>query len=285
MIEHQGDYMLGINRIIVAVDTSTENVRSLEAAADFAALLQAELVALFVENPELERLERLSTTRKINLPQGFGSSIDPGSMRREIEAHANRARQLLARASDQRHLEWTFEHVRGSISQHIDELVVQGDLVVAESAGRSVSPGLRMEPSTRQAVEGIEQPVLYLQKGPVPTRSVVAVYDDSPEAEGVLDAALHLLGGPVSLLTVLLAAESREEADELRERAEETLTAAGVPAHFRRIKPGDVQWVADAVEDVHGDILIQSGYNPLLHDEEATERLLDTVECPVLLLR
>lgn len=285
MIEQQGDYMFGIDRIVVAVDTSTENVRSLEAAADFAALLQAELFALFVDNPELERLEKLSSSRKINLPQGFGTSIDPGSIQRELQAHASRARQLLARASDQRRLEWSFERVRGSIREHLDDYSGQGDLVVAESAGRALGPGLRMEPSTRSAVESIERPILYLQRGPVPTRSVVAVYDDSPEAEAVLDAALHLVGGPVSLLTVLLPAEDRERADELQDRAEETLTAAGVPAHFRRINPHEVEWVVDAIEDLHGDLLIQSAHAPFLKDRESTEHLLDELDCPVLMLQ
>lgn len=277
--------MFGIDRIVVAVDTSTENVRSLEAAADFAAILQAELFAIFVENPELERLEGLSSSRKINLPQGFGTSIDPGSIQRELQAHANRARQLLARASDQRRLEWSFEHVRGSIRDQLVDCAGPGDLVVAESAGRAVGPGLRMEPSTRRAVEALEHPILYLQRGPVPTRSVVAVYDESPEAEGVLDAALHLVGGPVSLLTVLLPTEDRERADELQERAEETLGAAGVPAHFRRINPDRVDWVVDAIEDLHGDLLIQSANAPYLHDRESTETLLDRVDCPVLMLQ
>jgi len=284
MIEEASVQRLGIRRVVVAVDTSTENVRTVEAAADLAALMQAELFGLFVEDPRLLELEDHPTTRKIDLPGGFGGEIEKGSMQRELRAMSRRAQELLARASEQRHVEWTFETVRGGVEAELRSAAVEGDLVVAESAGRTIQRGMRMQPRTRQAVENLDRPVLYLQRGPRPTRSIVVVYDETPEREAVLDAAIRMFGGPVSLLTVLLAAGDRDEADALRERAEEQLSQAGVPAHYRRVSTDSVEWIAEAVNTVHGDFLIQSANSEPL-DSDSIEELLRAVDCPVLLMR
>jgi len=284
MIEEGSVQRLGIRRVLVAVDTSTENYRMLEAAADLAALMQAELFGLFVEDPLLLKLEDHPTTRKIDLPGGLGGEIEKGSMQRELRALSRRAQDLIARASEQRHVEWSFETVRGAVEAELESETVEGDLVVAGSAGRTIQRGMRMEPTTKSAVETLDRPVLYLQHGPRPTRSIVAVYDGTPEREAVLDAAIRMFGGPVSLLTVLLVAEDREEAETLREEAEGQLTQAGIPAHYRRVSTDSNEWIADAVDSVHGDFLIQSAHCPCLEDETVDE-LLDSVDCPVLLMR
>lgn len=284
MIDDPTGTQLGIRRILVAVDTSTENLRTLEAAADLAALLQAELRGLFIENPLLLELERHPTTRRINLPHGLGGRVEEGSMQRELQALSRRAREIMMRASEQRHLEWSFETVRGTVRAELESEAAEGDLIVAESTGRTIQRGMRMEPSVKKAVETADRPVLYLQHGPRPTRSIVAVYDESEEAEAVLDVAMRMFGGPVSLMTVLLAAEDRERAEQLREEAEDQLNQAGIPAHFRRVAPDAVEWIGRAVEEVHGDLVIQSA-NAESIEEDGIEELLDRLGCPVLLMR
>ena len=275
---------LFINRILVAIDTSTEQLRTLEAAADLAALMQAELHGLFVEHPALRQLEQLSSSRKIDLPQGFGAQIEKGSIQREVEAQTRRFEEILARASEQRHLEWSFRIVRGMLEEQLREAVGEGDLVVAESAGRTIRSGMRMRPTTRRMAELVEHPVLFLQHGPRPTQSIVAVYDGGPESEAVLDAALTFVGGPVSLLTVLLPAESREESDALKEDVDARLSQENTPVHYRRISPDSIEWVVNALNEVHGDILIQGESNASLKDE-GLEELLERVHCPVLIVR
>ena len=280
-----GKRRLIVNRVVVAIDASTEQLRTLEAAADLAALMQAELHGLFVRDPNLMRLEKLPGTRKIELPQGFGGQIKEGSIRREVEAMARRVEQLIARASEQRHINWSFHSVEGVIDSELTSRCGEGDLLVTESAGRSIRSGMRMKPQTRRAPDELERPVLYLQGGPRQTRSIVAVYDGGPDSEAVLDAAVRLFGGPVSLLTVLLAADSREEADELREEAESRLSQDAVPAHYRRISPDSTEWILHAIDAVHGDILIQGAGSESLEEEGALESLLEALDCPMLLIR
>lgn len=278
----------GVRRILVAVDSSTQNERTLRAAADLAVRLQAELHAVFVENPELLRLENNPSVRQINLPQGMGSQVSEGSIERGLRAQARRLQDVLGRMADQARVEWSFRVVRGSASHELRSAASEVDLVVVEAAGRSVVSQVRLESSTHRAVSDVDQSVLYLNKGARPLRSLVVVYDGSDQANTCIDAAMRMMAGGSqaggTMLTVVLPSEDRQEASKWRERAEERLRAYGVPAHFRRTSPGRIQWLVNAVEGVHGDMLIQSAESPTLKGESATE-LLEQIDCPVLLVR
>lgn len=283
-MQEENKHELRIGRVLVAIDSSTESLHALEAAAQLAAHMQVDIQGLFVENPNLMRLEELNSSRRIHLPQGFGGQIEQGSIQRELEAHASRARDLLGELSEQLQLHWDFQVERGSMRTKLAEASGDTDLVVVESEGRIVRSAMRLEASTRRAAESVDRPVLYLQHGVRAIESIVAVYDGSPQAERVLDAAVNLMAAPLSMLTVVLSAESREDADALREQAEQSIGSAGVRAHFRRVSPERVEWLGRALREFHGDILIHSAGGPMLEHNDVQD-VLDEVSCPVLLIR
>jgi len=285
---HQQQAQGGVRRILVAVDSSTQNEQTLKAAADLAARLQAELHAVFVENPELLRLEQNPSVRQINLPQGLGGRISEGSIQRGLRAQARRLQSVLAQLADQVRVEWSFRVVRGSAPHELESAAREVDLVVVEAAGRSVVSQIKLESSTHRAVSDVDKSVLYLNEGARPIRSIVAVYDGSDEANTCIDAAMRMMAGANqaggAMLTVVLPSEDREEAARWRKRAEERLRAYGVGAHFRRASPEKLQWLVNAVEGVHGDLLVQSAESPTMNDESASD-LLEQIHCPVLLVR
>jgi nucleotide-binding universal stress UspA family protein len=278
----------GIRRILVAVDSSTQNERTLQAAADLAARLQSELHAVFVENPELLRLENNPSVRQISLPQGLGGTINEGSIRRGFQAQARRLEKVLEQLADQARVEWSFRVVRGAAAPELTSAASEVDLVVVEAAGRSVVSQVRLESSTHRAVSDVNQSVLYLNEGARPIRSLVVVYDNSDQANTCIDAAMRMMAGANhpggAMLTVVLPTEDRQKSAGWRKRAEERLRAYGVPAHFRRTSPEQLQWLVNAVEGVHGDLLIQSAESPTLKGSSASE-LLEQIHCPVLLVR
>ena len=62
------------NRILVALDASPQSEAALRAAAELAALLEAELEGLFVEDINLLHLCGLPFGREIRLVYGFGAA-------------------------------------------------------------------------------------------------------------------------------------------------------------------------------------------------------------------
>jgi nucleotide-binding universal stress UspA family protein len=275
---------LGIRRILVALDASSEHAAALEAAADLAALLEAELAGLFVEEPDLVRLEGLSQCRKITLPYGPSGGIEEGSIQRELQVLARRTRDALARASEQRQVPWSFEVTRGPVEREVASAASNFDLVIVESKGRRIRAGVRMDSSTRRAAHAVESSVLFLKDGAPPTHSIVFVYDGTEESQFALEAALQFAGGPLSLLSVLFPTRDEEEYRTWREEIESRLTSEPLPVHYRRIAPDSIEWLQRAVDNVEGDLLIQSAHNPILQ-HNAADAVLESLDCPVFLIR
>lgn len=282
-LEPSGDD-LGVERILIALDTSSEHLDALEAAADLAALLEAELAGLFVEDPELMRLEGLAQSRKITFPYGASQAIDEGSMKRELQVLARRTHDMLAQASDQRQVPWSFQVTQGPVEREVQSAAEHADLVIVESKGRAIRANLRMESSTFRAAQTLESSVLFLKEGARPTRSIVVVYNDTPESQGALEMGLQLAGGPMSLLSIVFPTDDEDEYLAWREEIESRLTSEPLPIHYRRISPHSIDGLERTVDNIEGDILIQSAHNPLLTHNSA-RKLIETLDCPVFMLR
>ena len=274
-----------IGRVLVAVDTSTECTRALEAAAQLASHLHVGIQGIFVEDPNLLKLEGLSSSRRISLPQAFGESkIRSGSIQRELQAHAKRMRQILQMLSQRMQVEYEFQVMRGKMQEMLNQAATTTDLAVVESQGRSVRSHMRLEASAHGAADALQPSVLYLQKGVRPIQSVVAVFDGTDQSEKVLEAGAGLMSGPNAMMTVLLQTESREEADDMEERAREKLAPAGINAHYRRVSPKETRWLGRMVDGMHGDIVITGSESRLLK-HNTVQDVLEEVDCPVLVIR
>lgn len=276
---------LQITRVLVAVDTSAECTRALEAAAQLASHLHVGIQGIFVEDPNLLKLEGLSSSRRISLPQGFGSSeIRRGSIQRELQAHATRVHQILQMLSQRMQVEYEFQVKRGKMREMLNEAAGTTDLAVVESQGRSVRSHMRLEASARGAADALQPSVLYLQKGVRPIQSVIAVFDGTEQSMKVLEAGAGLMSGPNAMMTVLLQTESRDEADQMQEKARQKLAPAGVDTHFRRVSPRETRWLGRMVDGMHGDIVITASGSRLL-EHNTVQDVLEEVDCPVLVIR
>ena len=85
-----------IRRILVALDASHHSLAALDAAAELAASLEAELQGLFVEDANLLRLAGLPVARVVRYPFATPARPDPVRMERELRVQAAQARQALA---------------------------------------------------------------------------------------------------------------------------------------------------------------------------------------------
>ena len=249
-----------VGRVLVAIDTSTECTRALEAAAQLASHLHVGIQGIFVEDPNLLKLEGLSSSRRISLPQGFGESeVRHGSMQRELQAHAKRMRQILQMLSQRMQFEYDFRVMRGKMQEMLNQAATTSDLAVVESQGRSVRSHMRLEASAHGAANSLHPSVLYLQKGVRPIQSVIAVFDGTEQSMKVLEAGAGLMSGPNAMMTVLLQTETRDEADDMEDKAREKLGPAGIEAHYRRVSPRETRWLGRMVEGMHGDIGVLVG--------------------------
>lgn len=231
-----------IARVLLALDATPVETRQLEASARLAALLSAELSALFVEDADLLHLAALPFARAFD-PSSAGSHEirDPAEMElqwRVQQAHARGRLEALAAA---RHVRCSFRVTRARRHVALEEAAGASDLLVLGSSGR---PG----PATAG-----------------PDRIAVA-FDASAGSRRALETGLQLLDGHEGL-TVFVDLEDPAALASLGELLppDESVRAR---IRVQRLRGLDLARLRRAVsEDAGGRILLLlASSNPLARE-------------------
>jgi hypothetical protein len=128
-------------RRITVVQESAQAARALDAVAEAAAALEAELLGLFLEDVELLHFAGLPFAREIGAsarPRG----LDVQTMERRLRSQAEQARRALAAAAEGKPLRWSFRIERGSLPAQVRSALADADLVVL-LGGRGGQPPRR----------------------------------------------------------------------------------------------------------------------------------------------
>ncbi len=130
---------MSIRRITV-VQEAVQAARALDAVAQAAAALEAELTGLFIEDVELLHFAGLPFAREIG---AFSArALDVGTMERHLRSQAQEARRALAAAAEGKPLRWSFRVERGSVPAQVRSALADADLVVL-LGGRGGQPPRR----------------------------------------------------------------------------------------------------------------------------------------------
>jgi len=265
-----------LRRILVALDASRASEDALAAAATLADRLGAELTGLFVEDVNLLRLAGLPFVRQIRLSAGGWHPLEPGTLEGELRAMAARAREALERAAGPHRITWSFRVARGGVSVEVLAAAGEADLLVLGTAGHRLTGG----PGETALTAAARAPtsVLVMGRGTRVGRPLLVGHDGSPGSDSAM-ALGQLLEAAVGDMTVLVAAPTRERADEI---------AAGLRARLGR-EGLRVAWVGGAglqellESAVPGALLVVGAGSDILQGDP--ERLLTEARCPVLLAR
>jgi hypothetical protein len=127
-------------RRITVVQEAVQAARTLDAVAQAAAALEAELTGLFVEDVELLHFAGLPFAREIG---AFSArALDVRTMERRLRSQAEEARRALAAAAEGKPLRWSFRVERGSVPARVRSALAEADLVVL-LGGRGGQPPRR----------------------------------------------------------------------------------------------------------------------------------------------
>ncbi len=273
---------LNIQRILVALDASPHSLAALEAAAQLAATLGAELIGLFVEDVNLLRLAELPFVQEVGLFSATSRELSSQRVEWELRAQAAQARQALAKVAGQARVRWSFRVVRGVVSSEVLTAAAEVDLVTLGKVGWSPGQSRRLGSTTRAVLSNASNLTLITQQGARLGRPVLVIYDGSSRAERALAAAARL-AGPEGALTVLLLARGAAEAQRLQHRAAAWLQRRGVKALYRRMRKEDLPRLAHMIETEGGGVLVLPSESDLL-SREKLQQLLNNITCPVLLV-
>lgn len=270
-----------IRHIVVAVDASPDSDAALEAAAELAATLEAEIEALFVEEEDLLRLERLSFAKELSVFSTSPRPLGGRDVQRQLRTVARRLQRRLQEVARHAQVPWSFRTARGRVAGELERAARNADLLVLGSSGRSVKRGpgstamkLLLDPPA---------PVMVLRHASRMGVGVHLLHDGSPEARRALELASLLAGRETPGLTVYLATDDEREGEEMARGIGRQLAEWGLQPDFHRLSRTGPARLAALLHTRRCGLFVapQSG---VLGEQEMLRELLARADCPVLLV-
>jgi nucleotide-binding universal stress UspA family protein len=275
-----------LQRIVVALDSSSHSRAAFEAAALLAQRLDAELEGLFIEDIDLVKLAALPFGNEVSLATGEARPFDGGALEEQLAREVSRARRLVEGKAGKTRLRTRFRVARGRIETEIIAASSNADLLIVGAAGLDIGFGMRFRPG-RVALAAAEQApgsVLLLRSGSTFRGSPLVPFDGSPGSERALTAALRLARINDRGVQILITEDDTEKSAALHARASGQASAQGVGL-TENIAPGvTISGMCRIVQQTDADILVLSGDDARL-EGNGRKTLLERVACPVLLVR
>ncbi len=271
-----------IRHITVALDCSPHSIASLNAAAELASMLQADLTGIFVEDINLLRMADLPFSHEIRIYAHEPEKMEPLQVERSLRRQARTAEEALQRIADKFMIEHTFMVRRGVVPAEVIAAALEADLLVLGRSGRSRNCRKGLGSTARKALAEAKKPLLFMRPGFSTKESpVLVLYDGSEGSRRALEAALELVQ-PEGTLHLLILGESFEETLLMeKELAREiALPLYAVEYHHLPLKDGTT--LARYVRMADSGLLVLSDRMKL--PRESVHELINTIDYPVLLV-
>lgn len=280
MSEHEEGLL---RRILVALDASHHSLAALEAAAELAASLEAELYGLYVEDINLLHAAGSPVAREVRYPYITGTRMDRARMERELRAQATQAERALIATCQRWQIKGSFRVVRGDVTTEVLEAALEADLLTLGRAGRSLVQRIsRLGSTARAAATRSPRSVLLIQRDVAVRPPVMVVYEDSHIARRALWMAVHLAQKQQKYLSVLILVRPEDDAQRLQDQISNWLREEGLAVRSRLLPATNIKMLAHMVRAEQSGVLVLS---VTTLPADALDALLDEVDCPVLLVR
>ena len=274
---------LTIRRILVAMDASQHSQAALDAAANVAALLDAELVGMFIEDINLLRVAQLPFVREVSFPVAETREIDVGKMEKYWRMQATLARRQLIELANQKKIEWSFYIERGSVSDRLLTASLDMDLLAIGRLGRSLSRPISLGSTARTVLERGKLSLLLMQNEVDLDQPISVVFDGSHTAFRALKIASSLAQRSGSL-RVLVWADDLKLAQRYKSQIVDQLREEELEISYRRFYPDEDDSAVDVLQASNSCLLIIG-----VEDSKLTEgtipRLLERIEVALFIIR
>ena len=273
-----------IRRILVAIDVSVHSLAALEAAAELAASLHAELVGVFVEDETLLRAIGLPFAREYGAYSARSREIDIAELEQQLRARAGLARKALASAARRHQVESTFRVIRGPVTQHLLAAAGEVDLIILGRAGWSLAGGgRRLGSSVRAILARGSGLTLVIEHGVRLGLPVVAVYDGSALSQRAVVIAADLARARCTRLFVLIQAGEGQSGQEMQDDLAVWLQGQGLEARVQQVVTGDKSALIAAIRRQGCGLLVVTALPTTVAEDGLLEHLGE-LGCPALVV-
>ena len=273
-----------IQRILVALDSSPQSLAVLEAAAELAAALQAELAGLFVEDITLLQVAELPLTQQITF-SGRLRDVGRDDIERQFRIQADQGRQALVTLAERLQVRWSFHITRGRVASVIMAEAHDSDLIALARRTGTLLAGRGLGTAAQALLAKGIPPVIALGGKARQDLPVAVLFGGDDASRSALVLANRLARQNGLGLIVLLPGSSPAATLELRATAEQQLAGHGSSTiHYWNLDPSKETALELRRVSAAATALILPGSSPLLPTHELDE-ILEQLEAPVLVVR
>jgi hypothetical protein len=248
-----------IRRVLVALDTVSRRPELLEPAVALAALLGAELDALFVEDETLLRAAGLRSSREIVLVSATERKTSAAEMARALRRLAAALQAQIEAMAAEAGIIHRFEIVRGRCHRAVYEARASSDVIVT---GRL---DVAWPPHT-------------------PIRVLRLLLAASGAAARALDVTVGLAGRYRADVELVVPQTQEAELGETLAALAQRLRAQGLDLHLRRCLSEDCLAML-AADPLAGRLVILPADMEGIGSAEALRDWIDALKCPLVLVR
>jgi len=270
-----------IHSIAVAIDCSPHSKASLEAAAEMATRLKAELIGIFVEDINLLHMAGLPFAEEIRLYST--EKLDTAQLERLLRHQAQQAREMLEHTAQPRTVRHTFRVLRGLVPEQVIQAALEADMLVLGRSGRSPSCRKGLGSTARSAIDEGSVNVMLMRPGVTASEGpLLVLYDASEASKRALATALEI-AGPASTLNLLINDPAPEALEHCKQETDAVVREKGLETEYYHLPFTDSRQLVSFIRMIDsGLLIIGKGMNL---PETTVRELIDTIDYPVLVVR
>ncbi|MCK5359582.1 MAG: hypothetical protein KAJ95_03095, partial [Gammaproteobacteria bacterium] len=255
---------------------SLQSSEAMQAAAELAASLQAELEGIFIEDINLIRLAELPFTREIRPATMTEETVNLQRMEQELRSLARQEQKKLELIAREKGISCSFRVRRGQIKTELMEAVTEVDVLTL------CRPGYVSEKFRRQTI-GYTMGTVALPVKQVRS-SVSVIFGRAQNEKRALMAAARFADRLHVDISVLVTGDSDTEKDDLQHEANTILGSQTQRVNYIRLSRNQVSDLVIATASSNSQVLLVNSNNSLVTGGQLWH-YLEQVSCPVLIVR
>jgi len=272
-----------IRSIAVALDCSPHSRASLDAAAEMAARLQAELIGIFVEDINLLHMAGLPFIEEVRRYSATTGKLDTDQLERLLRLQARQAREMLQHTADAHTIHHTFRVLRGMVPEELMAAAPEADILVLGRSGRSPSCRKGLGSTARSALYEGKKTVLLMRPGVTAAEGpLLVLYDGSESSKHALETALEI-AGPESTLHLILTDPASDAEKHSRQAVGLIVESSGIPTEYHHLPLTDGHQLARYIRLIDSGLLVLGDRTNL--PDETLRDLVNDIDYPVLIVR
>lgn len=269
-----------IRRILVPLASSGKSQPALEMAARLAAGFEAELVGIYLREPEFLTAAALPISRFSYGARMERQTLDVTNMERALRVRAAQVRNILEATAQRMNLRWSFQDITGNIDEMIVQAAHDFDLITLNYLGSTFSGKAARAATAEKIPERSFSSLFMMQRGLMEDAPVLVLLNGGISALEPAAKIALLFGRELNILITTAAGQGEEK---LTKDLRSWLGGQHQPARLIMPHKAGVESILSAINEIGPALLVMGRSNPLREDKAFT-LFMSRFDCPLLLV-